>query len=85
MSNLESPSPPSSLSRSPEPAIQRVSSLELFFDLVFVFTLTQLTDLIVQPHDLSDYLKAILVFMTLMWMYLGYTWLTGNVAIQSLS
>src|SRR6476469_247365 len=68
---------------STEPSIQRVSNIELFFDLVFVFTLTQLTGLVVHPHDLSDYLKAILVFMTLMWIYAGYAWLTSNIAIQS--
>jgi len=82
MSELD---PPSSPSRSPEPAIQRVSNIELFFDLVFVFTLTQLTGLVVHPHEFSDYLKAILVFMTLMWIYVGYTWLTSNIAIQHLS
>jgi len=75
----------SSPSRSPQPAIQRVSNIELLFDLVFVFTLTQLTGLVVHPHDLSDYVKAVLVFMTLMWIYVGYAWLTSNIAIQSLS
>jgi low temperature requirement protein LtrA len=37
-----------SASRPPstEPSIQRVSTVELFFDLVFVFTLTQLTSLV---------------------------------------
>ena len=67
------------------PSIQRVSNIELFFDLVFVFTLTQLTGLVVHPHDFSDYLKAILVFVTLMWIYVGYAWLTSNIAIQNLS
>ncbi|MFL5805422.1 MAG: low temperature requirement protein A [Roseiflexaceae bacterium] len=57
---------------STEPSIQRVSNIELFFDLVFVFTLTQLTGLIVHPHDFSDYVKAILVFMTLMWQLVGF-------------
>lgn len=70
---------------STEPSIQRVSTIELFFDLVFVFTLTQLTGLVVHPHDFSDYLKAILVFMTLMWIYVGYAWLTSNIAIQNRS
>src|SRR5580765_2596611 len=70
---------------STEPGIQRVSNIELFFDLVFVFTLTQLTGLVVHPHDLSDYLKALLVFVTLMWIYVGYAWLTNNIAIQNRS
>src|SRR4029078_2110466 len=70
---------------STEPSIQRVSNIELFFDLVFVFTLTQLTGLVVHPHDFSDYLKAILVLLTLMWIYVGYAWLTSNIAIQNRS
>ena len=68
--------------RPTRPAIQRVSTVELFFDLVFVFTLTQLTGLIAHPHTASDYLRAVLVFMTLMWIYLGYAWLTSNLAIE---
>lgn len=67
---------------STEPRIQRVSTVELFFDLVFVFAITQLTDLVAHPHDVGDYLKTILVFMTLMWIYSGYTWLTSNIVIE---
>src|SRR5262245_27034469 len=73
-----------SASRPPstEPSIQRVSTFELFFDLVFVFTITQLTSVVAHPHDLTDYLKTILVFMTLMWIYVGFAWLTSNLAIE---
>ncbi len=57
----------------------RVSSLELFFDLVFVFTITQLTSLL--THDLSAETAArvILIFTVLFWMYGGYAWLTNQV------
>jgi low temperature requirement protein LtrA len=65
-----------------EPRISRVSTLELFFDLVFVFAITQLTSLLAHPHDLSDYLKTVLVFMTMMWIYGGYAWLTSNTALD---
>ena len=65
-----------------EPSIQRVSTVELFFDLVFVFAITQLTGLVAHPHAPSDYLQALLVLLTLMWIYAGYTWLTSNLAIQ---
>lgn len=53
-------------SRPKEPNIKRVSSLELFFDLVFVFTITQITGLVSHPHSPTDYLRAALVFITLM-------------------
>jgi low temperature requirement protein LtrA len=65
-----------------EPGIQRVSTVELYFDLVFVFAITQLTSLVEHPHGPGDYAKALLVFMTLMWIYAGYAWLTSNLAIE---
>ena len=34
-------------------APERVSTLELFFDLVFVFTITQVSTIIVEGHDLA--------------------------------
>lgn len=56
-----------------------VSTLELFLDLVFVFTVTQITSLVVQPHGAADYLRASLVLLIVWWMYSGYIWLTNNV------
>ncbi|HEY4606510.1 MAG TPA: low temperature requirement protein A, partial [Acidimicrobiia bacterium] len=54
----------------------RVSTLELFFDLVFVFTLTQLTGLLARDPTLEEAGRVLLVFMVLFWMYGGYGWLT---------
>ena len=71
-----------SASPSVETPIQRVSNIELFFDLVFVFTLTQLTDTVTHPHDAGNYMRTILVFMTLMWIYGGFAWLTSNLHIE---
>jgi low temperature requirement protein LtrA len=58
----------------------RVTTLELFFDLVFVFTLTQLTGVL--EHDLSlvGAGHAFLLFAVLWWMYGGYAWLTNHVS-----
>ncbi|MBO3749076.1 low temperature requirement protein A [Streptosporangiaceae bacterium NEAU-GS5] len=56
----------------------RVSSLELFFDLVFVFTVTQLTTLVVADFSWGS-LQALAVFGALWWMYSGYVWLTNAV------
>jgi low temperature requirement protein LtrA len=57
----------------------RVSTLELFFDLVFVFTLTQLSSLL--QHDLSPtgVVRVLVIFVVLFWMYGGYVWLTNHV------
>ena len=62
--------------------IERVTTLELFLDLVFVFTVTQLTDLVSGPHPGGDYAKAALILFFTWWMYDGYVWLTGNVAFH---
>lgn len=71
-----------SLSGTGEPAVARVSTLELFLDLVFVFTVTQLTSLIVEAKEPGDYLRAALVFATIWWIYSGYAWLTSNVGTE---
>ncbi len=57
----------------------RVTTLELFFDLVFVFTLTQLTALLSQTLSWESLLQSFLIFIVLFWMYGGYVWLTNSV------
>ena len=57
----------------------RVTSLELFFDLVFVFTLTQLTALLTKSLSWESLLQSFLIFIILFWMYGGYVWLTNSV------
>lgn len=53
-----------------------VSTLELFFDLIFVFTVAQFTAII--AHDpLIGLLQTVLMFGFLWWMYAGYSWLTN--------
>jgi low temperature requirement protein LtrA len=57
----------------------RVSTLELFFDLVFAFTLTQLSALLDDNRlSASSIAQALLVFGVLWWMYGGYAWLTNT-------
>ena len=63
----------------------RVSTLELFFDLVFVFTITQLTALVEHHLSLLGVARAGLVFVVLYWMYSGYAWLTNQVSPTSTS
>src|SRR4051812_32188383 len=66
----------------PQPS-PRVSTLELFFDLVFVFTITQVTQLVAHAHDALDLVRAFLVLAVTWWMYSGYAWLTNNVDIDA--
>lgn len=58
---------------------ERVSTLELFFDLVFVFTVTQLTAAIVHDLNLTGISRVVVMLAVLWWMYSGYVWLTNAV------
>ena len=55
----------------------RVSTLELFFDLVFVFAITQLTGILSHDVTVEDGFRVLLVFGALWWMYGGYVWLAN--------
>lgn len=61
----------------------RVSTLELFFDLVFVFVITQLTDVLAEHLDVAHLVDTLLILGVTWWMYSGYAWLTNAVAPNS--
>src|ERR671931_287825 len=63
----------------------RVSTVELFFDLVFVFTITQLTGLLAGDPSVRGLARVLLVFGNLWWMYGGYAWLTNAVPPRELA
>lgn len=54
-----------------------MTRLELFFDLVFVFGLTQLTAMLSHDRSAETLLRVGLVFAVLWWMHGGYAWLTN--------
>ncbi len=58
---------------------ERVTPLELFFDLVFVLALTQCTTLMAHPASWENMLKGLLVLGMLWWSWGGYAWLTSVV------
>jgi low temperature requirement protein LtrA len=66
----------------PQPG--RVSTLELFFDLVFVFTITQLTTVLIDGDDGRALLQVVLMLGLIFWMYGGYAWLTNSVGLDRL-
>ena len=55
----------------------RVSTLELFFDLVFVFAITQLTSILSRDVSVAAGVRVLLIFGVLWWMYGGYVWLSN--------
>jgi low temperature requirement protein LtrA len=58
---------------------EQVTPLELFFDLVFVLTLTQCTTLMARTPTWEGLLKGLLVLGMLWWSWVGYAWLTSVV------
>jgi low temperature requirement protein LtrA len=57
----------------------RVTTLELFFDLVFVFTITQLATVLVHEPNARGVGQVVLMLLVIWWMYGGYAWLTNSV------
>ena len=57
----------------------RVSSVELFFDLVFVFTITQLTAVLVHHPNGEALAQVVLMLTAIWWMYGAFAWLTNAV------
>jgi low temperature requirement protein LtrA len=57
----------------------RVTSLELFFDLVFVFTITQLTSVLAEHPDGAALGRVVLMLTVIWWMYGAFAWLTNAV------
>ncbi len=59
-----------------------MSSLELFFDLVFVFTVTQLTAVLTDEPNGTGLARVALMLGLIWWMYGGYAWLTNAVVLD---
>jgi low temperature requirement protein LtrA len=56
---------------------ERVTPLELFFDLVFVLAITQCTALMAHHPTWSGLVQGLLVLGMLWWAWTGYSWLTS--------
>ena len=69
--------PPGRTEAEAEPPL-RGSTLEIFFDLVFAFTLTQLTFVLATQLSWLAVAKVLLIFGLLWWMYGAYAWLTNT-------
>jgi len=61
----------------------RVSTLELFFDLVFVFTITQLTAALAHDPTWEGLLRVVLMLFVIWWMYAAFAWLTNALPPES--
>jgi low temperature requirement protein LtrA len=59
-------------------AEQRVTPLELFFDLVFVFAITQVTGFLADSPTWSGLLRGLMLLGALWWAWASYAWLTNT-------
>ena len=64
-------------SRSDEEVEERVSPLELFFDLVFVFGITQVTTLMSEHPTWQGLAQGMLVLAAIWWAWVAYSWMTN--------
>jgi low temperature requirement protein LtrA len=58
---------------------ERVTPLELFYDLVFVLAITQCTALMASDPEWDGIARGLLVLGMLWWAWVGYAWLTSVV------
>jgi low temperature requirement protein LtrA len=58
---------------------ERVTPLELFFDLVFVLAITQCTALMADVPTWEGLAQGLLILGVLWWSWVGYSWLTSVV------
>src|ERR671916_1697346 len=58
---------------------ERVTPLELFFDLVFVLAFTQCTALMAATPTWEGLARGLLILGVLWWCWVGYAWLTSVV------
>lgn len=63
-------------------ASHSVTPLELFFDLVFVFALTQVTTLLADDLTWVGLLRGFAVLAVVWWAWGGYAWLTNTINID---
>ncbi len=56
----------------------RVSTLELFFDLVFVFTITHVAAIVFEAPNWDGVGRAAITLSIIYWMYGGFAWLTNT-------
>ena len=60
-----------------EQASHSVNFIELFFDLVFVFAVTQLSHYFLAHHTLAGALQTLVMFLAVWWAWMYTTWATN--------
>jgi len=69
--------PVARLFRSREPGADRVAFIELFFDLVFVFAITQLSHHVIEHLTLTGVIEGAIMLIAVWWAWIYTTWVTN--------
>ena len=61
---------------------ERVGSIELFFDLVFVFAVTQVSHIIILHPDARGFAEAAILFVAIWWVWVETAWVTNFLDVR---
>jgi low temperature requirement protein LtrA len=61
---------------------RRTTYVELFFDLVFVFAITQVTALVLSDTSVAGFGRSILILALVWWLWSGFAWMTNSIDID---
>jgi low temperature requirement protein LtrA len=67
-----------------EESERRTSYVELFFDLVFVYAITQVATLLISDTSAGGFVRSAVVLFLVYWAWGGYAWLTNAIDVDSL-
>ncbi len=67
-----------------DPERQRATSLELFYDLVFVFAVTQVSHLLLRHLDWEGVGQSVVVLLVVWWSWNYTTWVTNELDPESI-
>jgi low temperature requirement protein LtrA len=56
---------------------ERVGFIELFFDLVFVFAVTQVSHSLIEHPDLAGFVHALMMLLAIWWVWVDTAWVTN--------
>lgn len=61
-----------------EQSATRVTTFELFFDLVYVFAFTQVSRLMADSHSAIGILQALIILSLVWWTWAGFSWISNQ-------
>ena len=64
---------------------ERVGSIELLFDLVFVFAVTQISHIIILHPDPAGFVQAAILFLAIWWVWIETAWVTNWLDVRHMS